>query len=116
MNILHLKGLTPNGLAAALLACGGLTKVKLQASFKSKLPHLLFQHLEARGCVFQWRDKVFQVFLFTCLKFYIAFLLLLLLLFGGWPNLVATYPTRWGDTCIHCLSCSLSNPLFPSII
>uniref|UniRef100_A0A5B6ZCA3 Putative F-box/LRR-repeat protein 3 n=2 Tax=Davidia involucrata TaxID=16924 RepID=A0A5B6ZCA3_DAVIN len=60
MTILHLNGLTPSGLAASLLACGGLTKVKLQASFKSLLPQLLFQHLEARGCVFQWREKVFQ--------------------------------------------------------
>ncbi|XP_044460878.1 F-box/LRR-repeat protein 3-like isoform X2 [Mangifera indica] len=60
MTILHLIGLTPRGLAAALLACGGLTKVKLQASFKSLLPELLFKHLEARGCVFQWRDKGFQ--------------------------------------------------------
>ncbi|CAK9150452.1 unnamed protein product [Ilex paraguariensis] len=60
MTILHLKGLTPSGLAATLLACGGLTKVKLQASFKTLLPQRLFEHLEARGCVFQWRDKVFQ--------------------------------------------------------
>lgn len=61
MTILHLTGLTPGGLAAALLACGGLTKVKLQASFKSLLPQTLSEHLEARGCVFQWREKVFQV-------------------------------------------------------
>ncbi|KAK6943214.1 Leucine-rich repeat [Dillenia turbinata] len=60
MTILHLKGLTPSGLVAALLACGGLTKVKLQACFKSMLPQPLFEHLEARGCVFQWRDKAFQ--------------------------------------------------------
>lgn len=60
MTILHLKGLTPSGLAAALLACGGLTKVKLQVSFKFQLLQPLFDHLEARGCVFQWRDKVFQ--------------------------------------------------------
>ncbi|KAM1353337.1 hypothetical protein FF1_033036 [Malus domestica] len=60
LTILHLKGLSPNGLAAALLACGGLTKVKLQTTFKSLLPHALFEHLEARGCVFQWRDKFFR--------------------------------------------------------
>lgn len=60
MTILHMKGLTPSGLAAALLACGGLTKVKLHSCFKSKLPQLLFRHLEARGCAFQWRDKIFQ--------------------------------------------------------
>lgn len=61
MTILHLKGLTPSGLAAALLACGGLIKVKLQSSFKTVLPQRLVEHLEARGCVFHWRDKVLQV-------------------------------------------------------
>ncbi|KAK4833719.1 hypothetical protein QYF36_009963 [Acer negundo] len=60
LTILHVKGLTPRGLAAALLACGGLTKVKLQASFKYLLPQPLFEYIEARGCVLQWRDKVFQ--------------------------------------------------------
>ncbi|CAO2839239.1 unnamed protein product [Amaranthus hypochondriacus] len=60
MNILHLKGLNPRGLAAALLACGGLTKVKLHSSFKSLLPQPLFKHLDARGCVFQWRKKLYQ--------------------------------------------------------
>lgn len=61
LTILHLKGLSPSGLAAALLACRGLTKVKLQATFKTLLPQPLFEHLEARGCVFQWRDKFFRV-------------------------------------------------------
>ncbi|PRQ42788.1 putative F-box domain, leucine-rich repeat domain, L domain-containing protein [Rosa chinensis] len=60
LTILHLKGLTASGLAAALLACGGLTKVKLQATFKSLLPQALFEHLEARGCLFLWRDKFFR--------------------------------------------------------
>ncbi|KAK2647464.1 hypothetical protein Ddye_014953 [Dipteronia dyeriana] len=60
LTILHVKGLTPSGLAAALLACGGLTKVKLQASFKYLLPQPLLKYLEARGCVLHWRDKVFQ--------------------------------------------------------
>ncbi|XP_015897663.3 F-box/LRR-repeat protein 3 isoform X1 [Ziziphus jujuba] len=60
LTILHLNGLTPGGLAASLLVCGGLTKVKLQACFKSLLPQALFEHLEARGCVIQWRDKVLQ--------------------------------------------------------
>ncbi|PON94364.1 F-box domain containing protein [Trema orientale] len=60
LTILHLDGLTPSGLATALLACEGLTKVKLQASFKSLIPQPLLKHLEGRGCVFQWRDKVLQ--------------------------------------------------------
>ncbi|EXB54275.1 hypothetical protein L484_014008 [Morus notabilis] len=60
LTILHLDGLSPSGLATALLTCEGLTKVKLQASFKLSLPQPLLKHLEARGCVFQWRDKVLQ--------------------------------------------------------
>ncbi|OAY62570.1 F-box/LRR-repeat protein 3 [Ananas comosus] len=65
MTILHLKGVTPNGLAAALLACGGLTKVKLHSSFKSLISKPLLQHIEARGCSFQWISKPFQVQLET---------------------------------------------------
>ncbi|KAE9603152.1 putative leucine-rich repeat domain, L domain-containing protein [Lupinus albus] len=58
--MLHLQGLVPGGLAAALLACGGLTKVKLHLSIRAQLPEPLIRHVEARGCVFEWRDKVFQ--------------------------------------------------------
>lgn len=61
MTILHLSGLSPNGLAAALLACRGLTKVKLHTSFKPLLPQPVFNHMEARGCALHWRDKAFQV-------------------------------------------------------
>lgn len=60
LTILHIDGLTPSGLAAALLGCGGLTKVKLQSYFRTLLPRLVLQHLESRGCVFHWRDKVFK--------------------------------------------------------
>nr|XP_043620459.1 F-box/LRR-repeat protein 3 [Erigeron canadensis] len=60
MTILHMEGITPSGLSATLLGCGGLTKVKLQSLFRTLLPRLVLEHLEARGCVFQWRDKVFQ--------------------------------------------------------
>ncbi|XP_068668905.1 F-box/LRR-repeat protein 3 [Aristolochia californica] len=60
MTILHLRGLTPNGLAVALLACGGLTKVKLHSAFKPLLAQTLINHMEARGCTFHWRDKPFQ--------------------------------------------------------
>ncbi|WJZ89184.1 hypothetical protein VitviT2T_008418 [Vitis vinifera] len=57
ITILHLTGLTSNGLAAALLACKGLMKVKLHRFFKRLLPHSLLDHMQSRGCVFQWRDK-----------------------------------------------------------
>ncbi|OMP02349.1 Leucine-rich repeat, cysteine-containing subtype [Corchorus olitorius] len=60
MTILHLAGLTPNGLAAALLACRGLMKLKLHASFKPLLPRSFLEYMEAHGCVFHWRDKAFQ--------------------------------------------------------
>ncbi|GMJ14842.1 Regulation of Atalmt1 Expression 1 [Hibiscus trionum] len=60
MTILHLAGLTPNGLAAALLACRALTKVKLHASFRPLLSQSILGYMEAHGCVFHWRDKAFQ--------------------------------------------------------
>ncbi|XP_028797114.1 F-box/LRR-repeat protein 3-like [Neltuma alba] len=58
--VIHVQGLTPRGLAAALLACGGLKKVKLHLSLRSLLPDPFIKHMEARGCVFEWRNKVFQ--------------------------------------------------------
>lgn len=61
ITILHLSGLTANGLAAALLACRGLRKVKLHNSFRSLLPGSLVDYMETHGCVFHWRDKAFQV-------------------------------------------------------
>lgn len=75
MTILHLSGLTPNGLAAALLACRGLTKVKLHTSFKPLLPQSLFEYMEARGCVLHWRDKAFQVLYFLSLLGHINYIL-----------------------------------------
>ena len=72
MTILHLKGLTAQGLVAALLACGGLMKVKLQASFKSLFAQPLFEHLEARGCAFQWSEKMFKVRLHFLFIFFLS--------------------------------------------
>lgn len=60
ITILHLAGLSPNGLAAALLACRGLKKAKIHESFKAMLPQSLLNHMESRGCIFHWRDKAFQ--------------------------------------------------------
>lgn len=60
--VLHLQGVTPRGLAAALLAFGGLRKVKLHLSLRSLFPEPLIKHIEARGCVFEWRNKEFQVY------------------------------------------------------
>ncbi|GJN07190.1 hypothetical protein PR202_ga24998 [Eleusine coracana subsp. coracana] len=61
MTIIHLAGISPNGLIAALLVCGGLTKVKLNAAFKSMMPPHMLRNVEARGCVFQWIDKPYKL-------------------------------------------------------
>lgn len=61
LTILHTNRLTPSGVAAALLANSSLTKVKLHALFQALLPERLLKHLEARGCTFEWREKIFQV-------------------------------------------------------
>ncbi|CAN7113369.1 unnamed protein product [Brassica rapa subsp. narinosa] len=50
------RGLSPSGVAAALIGCGGLRKVKLHASLRSLLPSSLINHMEARGCSFLWKD------------------------------------------------------------
>jgi hypothetical protein len=61
MTIVHLAGITPNGLTAALMVCGGLTKVKLHEAFKSMMPPHMLKNVEARGCIFQWINKPFKV-------------------------------------------------------
>ncbi|TVU51560.1 hypothetical protein EJB05_02995, partial [Eragrostis curvula] len=66
MTIIHLAGITPNGLIAALMVCGGLTKVKLNAAFKSMMPPHMLRNVEARGCVFQWINKPYKVELEPC--------------------------------------------------
>ncbi|XP_020596450.1 F-box/LRR-repeat protein 3 [Phalaenopsis equestris] len=60
VTILHLNELTPDGLATMLLASVGLKRVKLHISFKYLISGQVIRHLEARGCIFQWRDKPFQ--------------------------------------------------------
>ncbi|KAM7259596.1 hypothetical protein ACFE04_015337 [Oxalis oulophora] len=61
MTILHLAGLTPNGLVAALLASKGLAKMKLHVHFKPLIPLSVIDHMEASGCVFQWRNKPLEM-------------------------------------------------------
>ncbi|KAK7300856.1 hypothetical protein RJT34_11707 [Clitoria ternatea] len=70
ISIFNLEGLTSNGLAAVLLACQNLTKVKLNTSFKSLLPQHILEYMEARGCVLIWREKEFETFRFSlCFPF-----------------------------------------------
>ncbi|WVZ54892.1 hypothetical protein U9M48_005632 [Paspalum notatum var. saurae] len=66
MTIVHLSGITPNGLIAALMVCGGLRKVKLHEAFKSMMPSHMIKAVEARGCGFQWIDKPFKVEVEPC--------------------------------------------------
>ncbi|RZC86356.1 hypothetical protein C5167_030438 [Papaver somniferum] len=56
MTILHVDGLTVNGLIAALVSCRGLRKVKHHTSFKSSLSQPFIENIESRGCSLQWRD------------------------------------------------------------
>ena len=98
MTIVHLAGITPNGLTAALMVCGGLTKVKLHEAFKSMMPPHMLKNVEARGCMFQWINKPFKVLCFclSCLPLHyvessitLAFLLWIIV-FGHTPNLGKT--------------------------
>ncbi|CAD6258777.1 unnamed protein product [Miscanthus lutarioriparius] len=66
MTIVHLAGITPNGLTATLMVCGCLTKVKVHEAFKSMMPAHMIKNVEARGCVFQWIDKPFKVEVEPC--------------------------------------------------
>lgn len=59
--MLHLCGMSPNGLSMALLMSGSLMKVKLHASFKPLISPILIERVELRGCMFQWLNKPFQV-------------------------------------------------------
>ena len=56
ISAVNTRGLSPSGVAAALVGCGGLRKVKLHASLRSLLPSSLINHMEARGCSFLWKD------------------------------------------------------------
>ncbi|MCL7026125.1 hypothetical protein MKW94_028050, partial [Papaver nudicaule] len=60
VTMLHVEGLTANGLVAAMVSCRGLRKMKLHQSFQSSLSQPFMEHIESRGCSFQWRDKPFQ--------------------------------------------------------
>jgi F-box/leucine-rich repeat protein 2/20 len=67
MTIVHLAGITPNGLTATRMVCGCLTKVKLHEAFKSMMPaHMINKNVEAHGCVFQWIHKTIYA-LFGCM-------------------------------------------------
>ncbi|KAJ3684117.1 hypothetical protein LUZ61_013281 [Rhynchospora tenuis] len=60
VTMLHLSGMSADGLAAALLMCGSLMKVKLHVSFKPFISPVLIDRVETRGCMFQWLNKPFQ--------------------------------------------------------
>ncbi|KAJ3680902.1 hypothetical protein LUZ60_015391 [Juncus effusus] len=60
VTMIHVSGISLNGLSGALLVCGSLTKVKLHSSFRPFVSQVLIRHVEMRGCVFQWMNKPFQ--------------------------------------------------------
>jgi F-box and leucine-rich repeat protein 2/20 len=60
VSMFHLSGVSPKGLVTALLMCTGLTKVKVEASFKPKIPQVLIERVESRGCSLHWSNKPFQ--------------------------------------------------------
>eukprot|EP01018_Ginkgo_biloba_P000376 Gb_39799 [translate_table: standard] len=57
MKLVHLRNVSMDGFASALLACESLKKLKLLKCLKFRLPHDLIEHLEARGCSIRWMDK-----------------------------------------------------------
>ncbi|KAF3787392.1 F-box/LRR-repeat protein 3 [Nymphaea thermarum] len=61
LNLLHMGGVSAQGLEIALLSCACLRNVKLNAHFRSLLSPQVLEHMEARGCTFQWRDKPFML-------------------------------------------------------
>nr|GMD64328.1 F-box/LRR-repeat protein 3-like isoform X2 [Ipomoea batatas] len=58
ITILHVNGISREGLAASLMAFRGVTKVKLNSFFRPLLPEAI-SHVEAQGCIFHWRNKPF---------------------------------------------------------
>lgn len=61
VTMFHLSGVSPRGLLTALLMNRGLTKVKVQASFKPFIPQVFIKQIESGGCSFRWLNKPFQV-------------------------------------------------------
>jgi F-box/leucine-rich repeat protein 2/20 len=61
MKLVHLKNVTVNGFASALLDCESLKKLKLFEGLKFILPRSLIECLEARGCSIRWMDKPFVI-------------------------------------------------------
>jgi F-box and leucine-rich repeat protein 2/20 len=60
VTMFHLSGVSLNVLVTALLMSTGLTKVKVEASFKPMIPQVLIELIESRGCSLHWSNKPFQ--------------------------------------------------------
>ncbi|CAN6467153.1 unnamed protein product [Victoria cruziana] len=59
ITMLHTGGVSARGLEIALLSCVCLRNIKLNVHFRSLLSPEILEHMEARGCTFQWRYKPF---------------------------------------------------------
>ncbi|KAJ7546630.1 hypothetical protein O6H91_08G047700 [Diphasiastrum complanatum] len=57
MKLVHLKNVSGECFAAALLACGSLKKVKLVSYLRMVLPAGLIEEMEIRGCKMRWMEK-----------------------------------------------------------
>ncbi|KAJ7553334.1 hypothetical protein O6H91_06G093900 [Diphasiastrum complanatum] len=57
MKLVHLKNVSGDCFAAALLACGSLKKVKLVSYLRMLLPAGLIEEMELRGCKMRWMEK-----------------------------------------------------------
>ncbi|KAL2629683.1 hypothetical protein R1flu_014369 [Riccia fluitans] len=57
LKLLHLKGVSLDGLVEALFSSGALRKVKLLSSLRMVLSGLTTQAVESRGCRLRWMDK-----------------------------------------------------------
>uniref|UniRef100_A0A0D6R0Q3 Uncharacterized protein n=1 Tax=Araucaria cunninghamii TaxID=56994 RepID=A0A0D6R0Q3_ARACU len=57
VKLVHLRNVTINAFAYALVACKSLKKVKLLKHLKSLLSPSIIDHLEAQGCRLRWMEK-----------------------------------------------------------
>ena len=90
MTILHIARLIASGLAAALYACKGLTKVKLHSAFKESIPRALLNQMEAGGCIFHWKNKAVQVK-------------------PNFVRIMSSWKQYYSTLIFRCLSCYLVN-------
>lgn len=58
MKLVHIKNVTSDCFAEALLACGSLKKVKLLTGLRMVLPTQVVKQIEDRGTRLRWMEKL----------------------------------------------------------